>query len=67
MTAATVAERRRVAGVLLSFAGATVGGLLPAKAHIYAPVFPFVITLAAVDRFAGARRGRVGTPLGGLT
>ena len=46
---ATGAERRRLAAVLLSlFAGATTGGLLLVKAHIYAPVFPFVLTLAAV-------------------
>ena len=46
---ATVAERRRLAGVLVSlFAGATAGGLLLVHAHIYAPVLPFVITVAAV-------------------
>jgi len=46
---ATVAERRRLAGVLLSlFVGATAGGLLLVHAHIYAPVLPFVITVAAV-------------------
>src|SRR6266436_4769422 len=56
---ATVAERRRLAGVLVSlFAGATAGGLLLVHAHIYAPVLPFVITVAAVATaaivFAGA-------------
>ena len=46
---ATVTERRRLAGVLVSlFLGATAGGLLLVHAHIYAPVLPFVITLAAV-------------------
>jgi uncharacterized membrane protein YoaK (UPF0700 family) len=46
---ATVAERRRLAGVLVSlFVGATAGGLLLVHAHIYAPVLPFVITVAAV-------------------
>jgi uncharacterized membrane protein YoaK (UPF0700 family) len=46
---ATVTERRRLAGVLVSlFLGATAGGLLLVHAHIYAPVLPFVITVAAV-------------------
>ena len=46
---ATVAERRRLAGVLVSlFVGATAGGLLLVHAPVYAPVLPFVITLAAV-------------------
>jgi uncharacterized membrane protein YoaK (UPF0700 family) len=46
---ATGAERRRLAGVLVSlFVGACAGGLLLVRAHIYAPVLPFVITLAAV-------------------
>jgi len=46
---ATVAERRRFAGVLVSlFVGATTGGLLLVHAHIYAPVLPFVITVVAV-------------------
>jgi uncharacterized membrane protein YoaK (UPF0700 family) len=46
---ATVAERRRLAGVLVSlFVGATAGGVLLVKAHIFAPVLPFVITVAAV-------------------
>src|SRR5712671_7189873 len=45
----TVVERRRLAGVLISlFVGATAGGLLLVKAHISAPVLPFVITVAAV-------------------
>src|SRR6202011_1346601 len=56
---ATVEERRRLAGVLVSlFAGATAGGLLLVKAHIYAPVLPFVITLAAVVTAAIVLRGR---------
>jgi len=42
-------ERRRLVGVLISlFVGATAGGLLLVRAHLYAPVLPFVITLAAV-------------------
>jgi uncharacterized membrane protein YoaK (UPF0700 family) len=46
---ATVAERRRLAGVLISlFVGATAGGLLLVRARIYAPVLPFVMTAAAV-------------------
>jgi len=47
---ATVVERRRLAGVLVSlFVGATTaGGLLLVHAHIYAPVLPFLITVAAV-------------------
>jgi len=46
---ATSAERRRLAGVLVSlFIGATAGGLLLVHAPIYAPVLPFVITVAAV-------------------
>jgi len=46
---ATVAERRRLAGVLISlFIGATAGGLLLVHAPIYAPVLPFAITLAVV-------------------
>jgi len=47
---ATVVERRRLAVVLISlFVGATTaGGLLLVHAHIYAPVLPFLITVAAV-------------------
>jgi uncharacterized membrane protein YoaK (UPF0700 family) len=46
---ATIAERRRFAGVLVSlFVGATAGGLLLVHAHIYAPLLPFVITVVAV-------------------
>ena len=46
---ATVAERRRLAGVLVSlFVGATAGGFLLVRARIIAPVLPFVITAAAV-------------------
>src|SRR2546425_6392751 len=45
---ATVVERRRLAGVLVSlFVGASAGGLLLAQAHIYAPVLPFVIAVVA--------------------
>ncbi len=46
---ATVVERRRLAGVLISlFVGATAGGLLLVHAHILAPVLPFLSTVAAV-------------------
>jgi uncharacterized membrane protein YoaK (UPF0700 family) len=46
---ATGAERRRLAGVLVSlFVGATAGGLLLVHAHVYAPVLPFALTVAAV-------------------
>jgi uncharacterized membrane protein YoaK (UPF0700 family) len=46
---ATVVERRRFAGVLVSlFVGATAGSLLLVHAHIYAPVLPFVMTVVAV-------------------
>jgi uncharacterized membrane protein YoaK (UPF0700 family) len=45
----TAAERRRLAGVLISlFVGATAGGLLLVHAHIYAPLLPFAVTAAAV-------------------
>jgi len=50
---ATVAERRRLTGVLVSlFTGATAGGLLLVHAHIFAPVLPFVITAAVVSAAA---------------
>src|SRR5712671_4598866 len=57
---ATVAERRRLAGVLVSlFIGATAAGLLLVHAHIYAPVLPFVITVVAVATAATLlREGR---------
>jgi uncharacterized membrane protein YoaK (UPF0700 family) len=46
---ATITERRRLTGVLISlFIGATTGGLLLIHAHIYAPVLPFVINVAAI-------------------
>src|SRR5260370_3929712 len=52
---ATVEERRRLAGVLVSlFLGATIGGLLLVRAHIFAPGLPFAITLAAVATAAVA-------------
>jgi uncharacterized membrane protein YoaK (UPF0700 family) len=54
---ATVEERRRLAGVLVSlFVGASAGGLLLVRAHIYAPVLPFVITLGVVATAATALR-----------
>jgi uncharacterized membrane protein YoaK (UPF0700 family) len=53
----TAAERRRLAGVLVSlFVGATAGGLLLQHAYIYAPVLPFVITLLVVATAAMALR-----------
>ena len=56
---ATVVERRRLTGVLVSlFAGATAGGLLLVHAHIYAPVLPFVVTGATVATAATVFRER---------
>ena len=56
---ATVAERRRLAGVLVSlFVGATAGGLLLVHAPVYAPVLPFMITLVVVATAATALRER---------
>jgi uncharacterized membrane protein YoaK (UPF0700 family) len=56
---ATAAERRRLAGVLASlFIGATGGAVLLVRAHIYAPVLPFVITAAAVTTAAIVLRER---------
>jgi uncharacterized membrane protein YoaK (UPF0700 family) len=49
----TVAERYRLAGVLVSlFVGAAAGGLLLVHAPIYAPVLPFMITVGAVGTAA---------------
>jgi uncharacterized membrane protein YoaK (UPF0700 family) len=57
---ATVVERRRFAGVLVSlFVGATAGGLLLVHAHIYAPLLPFVITVVVVATAAIVFRERV--------
>jgi uncharacterized membrane protein YoaK (UPF0700 family) len=54
---ATVAERRRLVGVLVSlFLGATAGGLLLVHAPLYAPVLPFAITVAAVATAATVLR-----------
>ncbi len=56
---ATVAERRRLAGVLISlFVGATAGGLLLVHAPVYTPVLPFMITLVVVATAATALRER---------
>jgi uncharacterized membrane protein YoaK (UPF0700 family) len=45
----TGTERRRLTGVLISlFLGATAGGLLLVHAHIYAPLLPFILTVATV-------------------
>ncbi|MDB6017329.1 MAG: hypothetical protein JWR19_1818 [Pedosphaera sp.] len=53
----TVADRRRLAGVLISlFIGATAGGLLLVHAHIYAPVLPLVISIAVVATAASVFR-----------
>jgi uncharacterized membrane protein YoaK (UPF0700 family) len=55
---ATLAERRRLAGVLVSlFVGATAGGLFLVHAHIYAPVLPFVITVLVVGTAGIVLRG----------
>jgi uncharacterized membrane protein YoaK (UPF0700 family) len=60
---ATGAERRRLAGVLVSlFAGATAGGLLLVHAPIYAPVLPFLITVVAVATAAIVLRERRKSP-----
>src|SRR5712691_11909764 len=56
---ATVAERRRFAGVLVSlFVGAAAGGLLLVHAHIFAPVLPFLITIVAATAAAIVFRER---------
>jgi uncharacterized membrane protein YoaK (UPF0700 family) len=56
---ATGAERRRLAGVLVSlFVGATAGSLLLVHAHIYAPLLPVAITVATVATAASASRER---------
>jgi uncharacterized membrane protein YfcA len=56
---ATVAERRRLAGVLVSlFLGATAGGVLLVHAHIHAPILPFAITVAVVATAAVVLRER---------
>jgi uncharacterized membrane protein YoaK (UPF0700 family) len=50
-------ERFRMRGVLVSLAiGATLGGLLLVHAPIYAPVFPFVITIGVVATAASVFR-----------
>jgi uncharacterized membrane protein YoaK (UPF0700 family) len=55
----TGAERRRLAGVLVSLlVGATAGGLLLLHAPIYAPLLPFVITSVVVATAAIAFRDR---------
>jgi cytochrome c oxidase subunit IV len=57
---ATVVQRRRLAGVLVSlFMGATAGGLLLVNAHIYAPVLPFVITVLPVATASIVLRERI--------
>jgi uncharacterized membrane protein YoaK (UPF0700 family) len=59
---ATAAERRRLAGVLISLlAGATAGSLLLVRAHLYAPLLPFAITIAAVATAAAVLRERDAT------
>jgi uncharacterized membrane protein YoaK (UPF0700 family) len=56
---ATAAERRRLAGVLVSlFIGATAGGVLLVHAPLYAPVLPFVMTVAVVSTAAIVLRER---------
>jgi len=52
-------ERLRMRGVLVSLTiGATVGGLLLIHAPIYAPVFPFLITIGVVATAASVFRYR---------
>jgi uncharacterized membrane protein YoaK (UPF0700 family) len=56
---ATGAERQRLIGVLFSlFVGATAGSLLLVHAHIYAPLLPVAITVAAVAAASMASRER---------
>jgi uncharacterized membrane protein YoaK (UPF0700 family) len=56
---ATAEERRRLTGVLVSlFIGAIAGGLLLVQSHIYAPVLPFLITVATVATAAVVFRRR---------
>jgi uncharacterized membrane protein YoaK (UPF0700 family) len=56
---ATAAERRRLAGVLVSlFVGATAGGVLLVHAPLYAPVLPFAITVGVVATAATVLRER---------
>jgi uncharacterized membrane protein YoaK (UPF0700 family) len=56
---ATGVERRRLAGVLFSLlVGATAGGVLLVHAHVYAPVLPFVVTVAVVATAAIVSRER---------
>ncbi|EEF58913.1 YoaK family protein [Pedosphaera parvula] len=46
----TEAERQRLAGILVSlFIGATAGGLLLVYARLYAPILPFLVTLATIS------------------
>jgi uncharacterized membrane protein YoaK (UPF0700 family) len=55
-------EHRRLRGVLLSLViGATVGSLLLIHAPIYAPVFPFVITVGVVATATSVFRRRAET------
>jgi uncharacterized membrane protein YoaK (UPF0700 family) len=56
---ATASERRRLAGVLVALlVGATAGGVLLVHAPLYAPVLPFVITVAVVATAAIVLRER---------
>jgi uncharacterized membrane protein YoaK (UPF0700 family) len=59
----TIGERRRLASVLLSLLiGATVGGVLLVHARIFAPAFPFLMTLATVTTATLVFRNSGGTP-----
>jgi uncharacterized membrane protein YoaK (UPF0700 family) len=63
---ATVADRQRLAGVLVSlFVGATAGGLLLVHAHIYAPVLPFVVAVAVFATATILFGNRVRVPASG--
>ena len=58
----SAAEKWRLAGLLVSlFVGATVGALLLAYAHTYAPAFPLVVTVLVVATAAIALRRRDAT------
>jgi uncharacterized membrane protein YoaK (UPF0700 family) len=59
----TLGERRRLLSVLLSLLiGATVGGVLLVHARVFAPAFPFLMTLAAVTTATLVFRKSGGTP-----
>jgi uncharacterized membrane protein YoaK (UPF0700 family) len=63
----TTVERRRLVTVVLSlFVGATAGGFLLLRAHLYAPILPLVITAGVVATAARAFRGTSSAGLAGV-